>query len=302
MSCKTLVLILGAPPNLSKKLKSNDRSLKNGRREILFFDLSEYEIYTPEYLENAYVELSNRVQKLRENRSGRMLLPERFEGVLIYYFNKGKSSLVEQKFFPEIISREIDFNLEAVRQRIPKNRLSQITNLLTDTLLANIRKDEKILSTLKQELASNANTTPMLLPVKNYPSDGLNNIFDELKGLNGGENLNAQIRAIVKKFRKLFPIVRFENKNVFISKKKILFNSPGIDRHGYLDHNVLTHEAYCWLKGNLRFGALFDSRFHYDCTRKDISENYFLICCEKQNFRLLKTKRHVNVYVNDYLR
>lgn len=302
MSCKTVVMILGAPHELCRKLEGSDRSLKNGRRELLLFELGEHQVYTPTYLQDAYVGLSKFLQGLRENRSGRMLLPEKFEGVLIYYFRKENFSLVEQKFFPEVLCRAIEFDLKELRRGIPKNKFLRRVNPLVNTLVSNINKDEKLLSTLKQELSSNANTTPMLLPVKNFPTLGLGKISNELNNIEIDKNLNAQIRGIVKKLDRFFPKVKVQNRRVFLSEKKVLFKSPGKDRHGYPEHDNSDHATSCWVKGNFRFGAAFDSRFHYDCTRRHISEKYFLNCCEQKNFQLSKSKSYVNVYVNDNLR
>lgn len=302
MICKTLVVIVGAPQKLCQHLKRDNRSLENGRRTLLFFKLNENETYNQEYLQGVYSSLSSYLQDLRENKSGRMLLPERFEGVLVYYFPKDKSNLVRDMFFPEFLCRTVDFDLNEIRWGMPKNRFSQIANLIVNDLVLKIKKDEKLLSTLKQELASNANTTPMLLPVKNFPTLGLSKILDELKKVEADRNLNTQIREIVKRLDRFFPKTKLQKRRVFISKKDILFSSPGKDRHGYPEHDGADHDRSCWIKGNFRFGATFDSRFHYDCTRRDISDKYFLECCESQNFQLPKSKRHVNVYANDYLR
>ena len=93
-------------------------------------------------------------------------------------------------------------------------------------------------------------------------------------------------------------------KKHFINPKGVVFRTPAGRPHGTLDPDFHgDHGVQCFPRSRLRLGSSFDPAFHYDCCasgRGALPASW--IGCHGQIIAIAGTRRHANVYPNDYVR
>lgn len=298
---KNIVVILGLPPKIASAINKKSNSLELNRRLILAPEDRNPVGYTDAYITNAYEKFASTLIALSEKKSGRASLPDFFEGTIVCYLPKNGDEKIGHAFFPDTLVQGISIPTVPERNS-PQNTIERFANELVDTIKKTLKQFEKARSVLHKEITSKQNSTPLLLPPKNFGYDKMFEAFsnfDELLEKPDLDTLKGLKKAFLAKHpRKLPPD---NNYPVFQSKKGVFFCPPGRDLHGLPD--LSTHRPKCWIRSNLRFGARFNPKFHYDCSKdKGRLDSTLTPCCDKQVFSLPKGRGHVNISPNDHLR
>lgn len=199
-----------------------------------------------------------------------------------------------------------DTNAVAFDQK-PPARVSESVNKAIDELRTQVAKAARSLNAIEKEVRSGVNRTPVMLPLRAFG-------YDEIDGLLRviGKNVLAArdpFRAVKKEvegFCMRHPRRRVSRdpKKHFINQKGVVFRTPAGRPHGTLDPDFRgDHEVQCFPRSRLRLGSSFDPAFHYDCCasgRGALPVSW--IGCHGQIIAIAGTRRHANVYPNDYVR
>ena len=199
-----------------------------------------------------------------------------------------------------------DTNAVAFDQK-PPARVSESVNKAIDALRTQVAKAARSLDAIDKEVRSGVNRTPVMLPLRAF---GYDEIDDFLRGV-GTSVLVARdpFRAVkkeVESFCRRHPrrSVSRDPKKHFINQKGVVFRTPAGRPHGTLDPDYHgDHGVQCFPRSRLRLGSSFDPAFHYDCCasgRGALPESW--IGCHGQIIAIAGTRRHANVYPNDYVR
>lgn len=180
-------------------------------------------------------------------------------------------------------------------------------NVLKVELKKAARKAKLAITALKQELTKHQNTTPALLPVKNFRSTIYVDALRVLeRNLNAPEGHVETLASFVETVKASHKPVRLANEGrkgaltAFADDAEVFFAPPGRDHHAF-SRPAVDHADLCLLSGRRRLGAPYAPAFHYDCTRMgEPLEGYFTGCHEDE--RHWKGKPHINIAPNDYLR
>ncbi|WP_146256613.1 MULTISPECIES: hypothetical protein [Stenotrophomonas maltophilia group] len=177
-------------------------------------------------------------------------------------------------------------------------------NELITVLRVATKRAKLALTQIGDELCARSNSTPLLLPIKNFRSDSL---AEELRRMH--ENIAAQddypsfVREVVDRIKRQHPFEKLKGsqKRAFKDDRDVIFGSPGRDRHAF-SRPGKEHSLDCVLSGKRRFGAPYDHAFHYDCTRDNQAQlkAEFSGCHEPAAERT--GNPHLNIAPNDFVR
>lgn len=215
-------------------------------------------------------------------------------GLLFVYVHLVSSSYLVREFFPFAFPLAVDWPLEIGRgmpDRIRKNQLVQ-------KFKATVDLGKSIIPAIKREVQSDANSTPLLLPLRNFKSIGLADLLSSVAdGVVSTGDRRAAIKELTADFkRRYFTDRRFED------DRGIAFKSPGNARHAFARPGASgQHRHSCLLAGHERLGAPYDRSFHYDCTKGDRPlSGRFSNCHDVE--AAYAGRPHLNIAPNDYVR
>ena len=199
-----------------------------------------------------------------------------------------------------------DTNAVAFDQK-PPARVSESVNKAIHELRVQLANASRSLNAIEKEVRSRINRTPVMLPLRAF---GYDEIDDLLKGvgtnvLAAGDPFSA-VKKEVEGFCRRHPRRSFSHdpKKHFVNPKGVVFRTPAGRPHGTLDPDFHgDHGVQCFPRSRLRLGSSFDPAFHYDCCasgRGALPASW--IGCHGQIIAIKGTRRHANVYPNDYVR
>lgn len=114
-----------------------------------------------------------------------------------------------------------------------------------------------------------ANLSPLLLPVRNFKSNLLEEMLSALySGLSNHETPEKLIKERVEIFKKSHPPLKPpDGQQHCYSDGYLYFKSPGRDRHGFFRHSAKkSHADDCIMRARSRLGGSIPYTLHYDCT------------------------------------
>ncbi|RYG89102.1 MAG: hypothetical protein EON59_02145 [Alphaproteobacteria bacterium] len=148
-------------------------------------------------------------------------------------------------------------------------------------------------------VVSRANMNPLLLPVRNFDRNELNDllrtVYDQI-GL--AQDAAALLTAATRQFEVAMPYVKPpDGQRRCFSNGAHLFKSPGNDRHGYYRNaRDADHQLTCLLNARSRLGGGFAYDFHFDCVAvRRLNTDY--PDCHGQ--RRVPKSTHVNIAPSD---
>lgn len=210
------------------------------------------------------------------------------------------------KFGVEAFVTTQDYDPQWDGEKAP-GKIKEKGNSIAETIVESALSAEGIIRSIKNQLQSSANKTPLLLPFENFGERQMQSLRDDIFSLNSSGDTAQKMKRIVAQFntlnKKYKPPNYRGNKLVYRSKNNVFFNPPGRALHGKAVAKLVNgHEINCWVRGTMRFGAPFRPRFHYDCSHRDLKVLRRLRSCHKQEFSMPKDRQHLNIAPNDNLR
>ena len=117
-------------------------------------------------------------------------------------------------------------------------------------------------------VVSRANMNPLLLPVRNFGRNELNDVLRSVYDQVGlAHDAAALLTSATREFEAAVPYVKPpDGQRRCFSDGTLLFKSPGNDRHGYYRNaRDADHQLTCLLNARSRLGGGFAHAFHFDC-------------------------------------
>jgi hypothetical protein len=220
--------------------------------------------------------------------------------------NQENDDTFEEAFFPSTLVFSVDWKLTGyndIEINKSKNELFDLLLLATTCARAAIKE-------LHKEITERRNTTPLLLPIKNFHSKTLRSLLYQLQM--DLANQPPDILAITTIIRKTIALIKNDHpltKSVnsqkkllcFLDDRGIEFHSPGSAMHG-LPSPTDDHPVTCLLGGYRRLGAPFYAAFHFDCIKgvRGNLKGSFHSCHELDN--IIEGNPHLNIAPNDFVR
>jgi hypothetical protein len=225
--------------------------------------------------------------------------------VIYRRFNDGRDAAFENMFFPAILPVPIDWQPGGGtrdEQRVAEKELF-------DLLVRTTKRTRTILEVLHRELREQANTTPLLLPVRNFDSADffggwLRALQADIVGA-ADEALAGEILSAARnEFETRYPRKRGSGHLLsFHDDREIEFRAPGVRRmHGrpwLADGHA---SEMCHLSGFRRLGAPFNAAFHYDAQKDSPRKLTSYFCQCHGDYEKMTGEPHLNIAPNDFIR
>lgn len=225
---------------------------------------------------------------------------EPVQSLLLYVNHKdGSTAPFVDRFFPFSLPLAVEMpDLSSARNANERNKL---LNDFADELVkraTHLRAVARVVS----EQTSVANLTPLLLPLRNFGSRHLEDMFREIFERVACEpDPKTFLKARVEEFLRKHPRTFAEGaKRNCLSDGVLYFQSPGKALHGFTRHTSREgHDEECLLNARSRLGGDYRHSFHYDClpVRGKLRAHYDN--CHGSPTAPKKT--HVNIAPNDYI-
>ncbi len=219
---------------------------------------------------------------------------------IIYVASHAGANAFAQQFFPSVLTIPVEWRLEGGN----RTTLGRSANMLIQLMERASNLAREVIPEVTKELAEHDNTTPWLLPVKNFQSKALRPTFErvhqELISLDDRRGTLGRAKA---SFARLHPPQRIgtRDRSCFVDEKGVEFHPPGKDRHAFARNTFDAHPPVCLLSGRRRFGAPYDRAFHYDCERGPRPLKGDFYSCHEPLERKVGSP-HLNIAPNDYVR
>jgi hypothetical protein len=219
--------------------------------------------------------------------------------------NDARDIAFEDEFFPAILPVPIDWDSTGATP--DERRASE--KALFELLVRITARTRQILEAVHQQLRDQANTTPLLLPVRNFNSkyyrDWLRQLQTDIATTGDGRTVGALLNTASKDFEVYHPRKRGSGKALsFFDDREIEFKAPGAARrmHGRPwmvgDHPM----DMCHLSGFRRLGAPFNAAFHYDAQKNSPKQLLGNFCQCHGGFDKMTGDPHLNIAPSDFTR
>ncbi len=302
---KFLVVVAGVPGIISEQFKGKIASLEEGRRQFIWLPLDMTRGYNPNYVKqifnNFYDELRRSVLDTSTRQSGY----SGFQGAMtVFLKHRRNDDLVERAFSIETLTMSVPMPDWLGHSRYSDARCGQAANEIATSIKRVVRRGEKVLSAVYNQVNSNDNQTPFLLPERNFDSSKIGELARSVGTIALEDNdVFEAVKNLVATFKAQNPRVKGpNNRDSFRNKRNLLFQGPGSARHGFANSVSKEHKKQCLIRGRIRFGAPYDPRFHYDCVKLKGSLATSWKSCHEQEVTISPARTHINISPNDYVR
>ena len=302
---KFLVVVAGVPGIISKQFERKIASLEEGRRQIIWLPLNDTHSYNQIYVAQLYNNFCAELHPLALNKSLRPNGNSRFQGAMtVFVKHQRNDHLVENAFSIETLTMSIPIPDWPGHGRYSHNDRGRAANEIATSIKRVVRRGESVLPAVSNQVNSNDNRTPFLLPERNFDPSNIRELARSV-GTIALEDNDAfeEVKKLVATFEAQYPRFNVPNKRAsFKNKQNLLFQGPGSARHGFANPNAKGHKKRCLIRGRIRFGARYDPKFHYDCV--DLNDNLAMLwkSCHGQEVSLSPARKHVNIAPNDHVR
>lgn len=235
--------------------------------------------------------------KLREDHNNQL----RDTGFALVYvsYESETTNRLRDTFFPSTLSIPVTWSFDQSSNK----RIRECKNNLIELLNAATKHAKKAIPVLKKEVTERDNTTPLLLPIKNFESKLL---VPELRRLQEAlyrePDKAAVIAAAISSLERTHPRKRSDSSRrpCFFDNRDIQFHPPGSARHAFARGGD-AHPDSCLVSGRRRLGAPYDRAFHYDCIKGNEPLRASFWGCHS-GCAVREGKPHLNVAPNDFVR
>ena len=249
--------------------------------------------YTQSYTQELIQDLHDRLQKVEEgNRMGNTAVC-----TVIVDHKSGTEAAVHDSFFPFALQGSVSY--EPYRNRVGQKQTKN--KMIRDLQQIAVRLRRGV-PPIHDEVTSRANSTPILLPIRNFESGRLADMLRRLEvEILDSRDKNVLVARHRKEFGKHHPPKKpvMGKRKFYSDRRSIEFHPPGSARHG-VPHRDSRHPNTCRLSAYARLGAPYDIAFHYDCTKGKKLHGEFSNCHEE--IKYYEGGPHLNIAPNDFVR
>ena len=249
--------------------------------------------YSPSYTQELIQDLHDRLQKVEAgNQMGNTAIC-----AVIVDHKSGTEAAVHDSFFPFSLRGSVSY--EPYRNRVGQKKTKN--KMIRDLQQIAIRLRRRV-PPIHDEVTSRANSTPILLPIRNFKSGHLADMLRLLEAdILGSVNGKVLVARHLKEFGRHHPPNKPANgkRKFYADSRGIEFHPPGSARHG-VPHFDDQHPNTCRLAACARLGAPYDIAFHYDCTKGKKLHGKFSNCHEE--IKYYEGEPHLNIAPNDFVR
>ena len=302
---KLIVVVAGVPPLLKSCFRRRLLKLEENRRKFIWLPMNNNKSYDQNYVRRLYLDFFDIWQELFHRSEHKGVIPSEFDGVLTIYLEHGKSSkLVLNSFEIETLTFGIPVPEILSSSRLNPAALKNAINDIIKWLRKAIRRGEAVLPAVSDQVRSNDNRTPLLLPERNFGISEVSRLARAVGKTTREKDFFAALKDVTQAFEVRNPRVRGrDSRKFFLNKKGILFQGPGNNRHGIARVLNNEHRKRCLIRSRIRLGVAYDPHFHYDCvTRNNCRLPLNWKSCHEQDVVIPKGRRHVNISPNDHVR
>lgn len=216
--------------------------------------------------------------------------------VLLLYLNlqNGTEKCLLDAFFPMALPLGIDMQRTSGKDGLLKGKG------LRGEVVKGAQRLRKIYPQVSDKTQV-ANLSPLLLPVRNFRADPLEEMRSALySGLSTHKSPGELIEEKVKTFKTSHPPVKPpDGKQHCYTDGYLFFKSPGRDRHGFFRNSGEGgHADDCIMRARSRLGGSIPYTLHYDCTPVRKLAKAYLNC---HGHSKPPNDRHVNIGPSDFI-
>jgi hypothetical protein len=215
--------------------------------------------------------------------------------VIVFVVNGAEGALDNLRVeLPGVIFLRAPFRFERAHNR----QYLQFTGFIRQELV-HVRK---LVQALRKEFRERDSRTPLLLPVRNFKSQALNELLIEVQKLRpGNQDYDVPLRKLIDA-KGLVSTKDGPRKSFFENRNSIRFYGPSKAgaRHGLPSYSE-PHTSECLVNAYFRLGTRYDVNFHYDCQYEDGHIRGEFPNCHRE-LESCSSKTHLNISPNDYIR
>lgn len=222
-----------------------------------------------------------------------------FSTLLLYTdFKNESTSQFLKRFFPFCLPLAIPPLVLIDGKKNSRNaQLNEFSEIVL-TGAQQLRKRSRLISTF----TTVANLTPLLLPIRNFRSEALDQLLRTLfYDLGTTGDVEKSIGDAVSRFTKACPWTHApDDPQRCFSDGRHYFKSPGRSRHGHFRNDTgAGHSSECFLNARSRLGGPYSHKLHYDCipTRGTLLKAY----PNCHGHLAAPNARHVNIAPSDFI-
>ena len=301
----TLIVLAGISATIAKLFESKITKLCENRRQFIFLPMPRYCWYDHDYVRDLYSQFLITLKTIVPLDRANEHPPTEFIGVLLIYMRYGgrDPQLLLDAFGVETLVAPVDISEFTLHEGVSFNRARRLRNLVVERMRKVIRTGEVALVEIGRQIRSNANKTPLLLPFQNFGGQELIALRDKLGAATSSKCPQRAIQLATERFEASTQRVRHDNDRFmsFSNSDGLIFRRPAA-LHGYNWNIGDGHPDHCYVRSRLRFGACFRPSFHYDCVKEKGTLPIEWKSCHSQLVDLPKSRSHVNIAPNDYIR
>ncbi len=220
---------------------------------------------------------------------------------LLVYIDRKDDQTKEfcRSFFPFALARGVEPpTIEA--QGKPASYRRALNDFATRVLEA-VNQLKESVGAVRGTFSGN-NLTPLLLPIRNFRSDVLRSVLQDLFiHLGNSTDPRRSLEEARERILRAHPwVTPSDSRQRCLSDGVLHFKSPGSARHGKARFQGLgEHWITCHLNGKCRLGATYVGNFHYDCVpaRGALKRTYG----NCHNVSTAAKGTHVNIAPNDFI-
>ncbi len=207
----------------------------------------------------------------------------------------------ETDFWPFALCKTLYVNERISRDGIGAQR---VANKYAATAISAATRLRKPVRALNAEYETRLRRTPLLLPMRHFSSQHLQDLVAETLEAVRNVGIPADaIKAACTRFESHHPYKKHGRGGCFKSGLGVEFKAPG--RNSFHGRRALTkasgHNEACFLNARVRLGGSLPDGFHYDCTRGNfVYAGTFRNCHDAE--AAYRGRPHLNVYPNDFIR
>ena len=296
-----IAIMAGIPYRIGDEFVSKFRRRLPDASIISWLSLEFSESYSNSYARRLYEHVAAKLKSLDRSDRYDLLLDANL--VLLYVDKEdGQESVIFSRFGVEALI--IPMRVPNIRNLplITGNQRQNAVNTLVSEGERAIKRAWRLLPVIAEEVTNRDSKTCLLLPRNNF-GEKVNRVLSCVRNASFARVKADQFKRDIDVVSQMLPTARDGKRTYFVGRSGMVFKSPGKahGRHGLAPAwNALGHESSCVIQGRMRFGASYDSKFHYDCGITRDAGRRFPSCHGEES--MPRGRTHVNIAPNDNVR
>ena len=299
MKPQLLIAAAGIPPSISDGFVA--AFARRTAPIISCLPLDQSKSYTEPYSRNLYLRLAEKLSKREQYKYPIILEPE---NLVLLYLHKGdgSESILLERFGTEAMVVPLKESILEDMPLVTGSQRRRVVNALVQDGSRMLRHAQRLLGVIAEEVTNRDNKTCLLLPRMNFGRD-FDKVFECVRQAMFSKEGKQEFEKRLRRTSRSLHTVRAGKREYFKGQNGLVFKSPAKAgaRHGLAPlWGSADHEASCVIRGRVRFGALYDPKFHYDCAIPREGRRSFPNCHGVK--ALPRGRSHVNIAPNDNIR